>query len=143
MSWPVELPSKHPERSQIIHPISSSSLPFSKPVRTKSKMSQTTQIRSLYRALLRELPPRVLASAESRSPLHHKLRQSFSNSASSARAVAQADQLVQYLRAQRQYVTLLERYNTGLNMDDEERVRLSARRIGMELPVEYDEKNAS
>ncbi|OTA62209.1 hypothetical protein K449DRAFT_320194, partial [Hypoxylon sp. EC38] len=51
--------------------------------------------------------------------------------------VAQADQLVQYLKAQRQYTTLLERYNPGMNMDDEERVRLTARRVGMNLPIEY------
>jgi ATP synthase assembly factor FMC1, mitochondrial len=53
------------------------------------------------------------------------------------RSLAQADQLVQYLRAQRQYVTLVERYNPGMNMDEEERVRLTARRVGMDLPIEY------
>lgn len=35
------------------------------------------------------------------------------------------------------YVTLLERYNPGANMDEEERVRLSARRVGMEMPEEW------
>ena len=34
------------------------------------------------------------------------------------------------------YATLLERYNPGMTMDEEERVRLTARRIGMELPEE-------
>ena len=56
----------------------------------------------------------------------------------------QADQLLQYLKAQRQYTTLLERYNPGMNMDEEERVRLTARRVGMDLPIEYEkasEKN--
>ena len=32
------------------------------------------------------------------------------------------------------YVTLLERYNPGMNMDEEDRVKLSARRVGMEMP---------
>ena len=32
------------------------------------------------------------------------------------------------------YATLLERYNPGMSMDEEERVRLTARRVGMELP---------
>jgi ATP synthase assembly factor FMC1 len=32
------------------------------------------------------------------------------------------------------YATLLERYNPGMNMEEEERVRLTARRVGMELP---------
>lgn len=36
------------------------------------------------------------------------------------------------------YATLLERYNPGMNMDEEERVRLTARRVGMELPNEYE-----
>lgn len=36
------------------------------------------------------------------------------------------------------YATLLERYNPGMNMDEEERVKLTARRVGMDLPVEYN-----
>lgn len=47
------------------------------------------------------------------------------------------EQLVQYLKAQRVYGTLLQRYNPGEGMDEEERVRLTARRVGMELPVEF------
>jgi hypothetical protein len=35
------------------------------------------------------------------------------------------------------YATLLERYNPGMNMDEEERVRLSARRVGMNMPEEF------
>ncbi|KAI8623260.1 hypothetical protein F5Y19DRAFT_389753 [Xylariaceae sp. FL1651] len=100
-------------------------------------MSQPARLRSLYRSLLRELPPRPLSSANTRSPLHQKLRHSFSNHGAHENAVAQADQLLQYLKAQRQYTTLLERYNPGMNMDEEERVRLSARRVGMDLPKEY------
>ncbi|KAI1141235.1 hypothetical protein F5Y05DRAFT_255323 [Hypoxylon sp. FL0543] len=103
-------------------------------------MSNPSQLRSLYRSLLRELPPKTLPSSSSsraRSPLHQRLRESFSGDAPHEHAVAQADQLVQYLRAQRQYTTLLERYNPGMNMDEEERVRLTARRVGMDLPVEY------
>jgi ATP synthase assembly factor FMC1, mitochondrial len=61
----------------------------------------------------------------------------LSSEAPHSHAIAQADQLVQYLRAQRKYVTLLERYNPGMGMDEEERVRLTARRVGMDLPVEY------
>ena len=42
------------------------------------------------------------------------------------------------MQAQRTYASLLERYNPGLGMTEEERVRLSARRVGMNLPVEFD-----
>ncbi|KAH9988234.1 hypothetical protein F4779DRAFT_277617 [Xylariaceae sp. FL0662B] len=102
-------------------------------------MSKSTQLRSLYRSLLRELPPRPLASSQTRSPLHHQLRQTFSRNAPEDHTVAQAEQLLQYLKAQRKYATLLERYNPGMNMDEEERVRLTARRVGMDLPVEYSQ----
>lgn len=34
------------------------------------------------------------------------------------------------------YATLLERYNPGMGIDQEERVRLTARRVGMEIPEE-------
>jgi ATP synthase assembly factor FMC1, mitochondrial len=47
--------------------------------------------------------------------------------------------VVQYLKAQRVYNTLLERYNPGMTMEDEERTRLTARRVGMEMPVEFKE----
>ncbi|CAJ2505577.1 Uu.00g129710.m01.CDS01 [Anthostomella pinea] len=102
-------------------------------------MSNPSQLRSLYRSLLRELPPRPLAPSTARSPLHQRLRQSFSSDAPNGNAVAQAEQLVQYLKAQRQYSILLERYNPGMNMDDEERTRLSARRVGMNMPKQYVE----
>lgn len=36
------------------------------------------------------------------------------------------------------YATLVARYNPGMDMDQEERVRLTARRVGMDLPVEND-----
>lgn len=107
-------------------------------------MSSQATIRSLYRNLLRELPPRP---GQARSMLHNRLRESFSSQAStsqqphSAISSSQADQFVKYLQAQRQYVTLIERYNPGMGMDEEERTRLTARRVGMDLPVEYSAEN--
>ncbi|KAK8120927.1 hypothetical protein PG999_005047 [Apiospora kogelbergensis] len=101
--------------------------------------SQAT-LRSLYRSLLRELPPRP---GQPRSLLHKHLRESFSSQAAAGQhqnpraATDHADQFVRYLQAQRQYVTLIERYNPGMGMDEEERTRLTARRVGMDLPVEY------
>ena len=49
-------------------------------------------------------------------------------------------EVVQYVQAQRMYATLIERYNPGMGMSEEERVRLSARRVGINLPVEYQEE---
>ena len=47
---------------------------------------------------------------------------------------------MQYIQAQRMYNTLVERYNPGMGMNEEERVRLTARRVGMDLPIEFDAK---
>lgn len=55
----------------------------------------------------------------------------------SATPIEQAEQFLQYVKAQRMYATLLERYNPGMNMEEEERVRLTARRVGMDLPEEF------
>jgi hypothetical protein len=100
-------------------------------------------LRALYRSLLRELPPRPVLRSP-RAPLHQQLRDSFQSLlaesesvGSSTSSAAHAEQYLAYLRAQRTYVTLLERYNPGMGMDEEERVRLTARRVGMDLPVEY------
>ncbi|KAF1363153.1 hypothetical protein EJ07DRAFT_173850 [Lizonia empirigonia] len=110
-------------------------------------MSSAPQIRSLYRRLLRELPTKAQPSLtahqklSSASPLQKRLRAHFSTPhppASAASQAAQAEQFIQYVQAQRMYATLIERYNPGMGMSEEERVRLSARRIGMNLPVEFE-----
>ncbi|KAI9810710.1 MAG: hypothetical protein M1826_003470 [Phylliscum demangeonii] len=109
------------------------------------------RLRSLYRAFLRELPPRSHGSSQNTARAHR------------------AEQYLVYLRAQRTYLSLLERYNPGLAMDagreqagagpgpgrssrrrgsaaaaaavgelDRERVVATARRVGMRLPQVYD-----
>lgn len=50
--------------------------------------------------------------------------------------LAEGQQYLAYVVAQRKYLSLIERYNPGMNMDEEERVRLTARRVGMDLPVD-------
>ncbi|EHY58167.1 hypothetical protein HRR83_004973 [Exophiala dermatitidis] len=118
-------------------------------------MSSTTTptVRSLYRRLLRELPPLPVPRHRApRTPIHNSIRKHFSDPAQTqtqaeseleAAALArrqEVEQLVAYLRAQRMYGTLLQRYNPGMGMDEEERVRLTARRVGMEMPVEWKAK---
>ncbi|KAI1608048.1 hypothetical protein EDD37DRAFT_603282 [Exophiala viscosa] len=105
-----------------------------------------SQTRSLYRRLLRELPP--LPSPRHRhprSPIHQSIRSQFSKLSGETEQSEEymlarrqeIEQFIVYLRAQRMYNTLLARYNPGMGMDEEERVRLSARRVGMEMPVEW------
>lgn len=93
-----------------------------------------TKLRSLYRSFLRELPSRPLAE-KSRSPLQARIRNTIASDSNTP--IEQAEQFLQYVKAQRMYATLLERYNPGMNMDEEERVRLTARRVGMDLPEEF------
>lgn len=112
--------------------------------------AQAPQLRSLYRRFLREIPTRSPSLLANPSPLQKHIRSdiaatSSSNSPSlshqmqtkSAESRAQeAEQFLQFVVQQRIYSTLVERYNPGMNMDEEERVRLTARRVGMELPIE-------
>ena len=107
--------------------------------------------RQLYRALLRELPRRHISLSSSSSntasnTLKRRFRAQFEQSPSSSsvqsvptlKSIQQAEQFVQYAKAQRMYATLVARYNPGMDMDQEERVRLTARRVGMDLPIEND-----
>ncbi|RMJ21876.1 hypothetical protein PHISP_07248 [Aspergillus sp. HF37] len=119
----------------------------------------TPQTRTAYRALLRELPRRnkTRLLAVPPTPLHQHLRDLFRTPSPSSPPQAQgqtqpgtetetqetvadarvqeAEQLAAYARAQRTYATLLERYNPGISVvDQQERIRLTARRVGMDLP---------
>lgn len=101
-------------------------------------MAATTKLRSLYRAFLRELPPRQLLAAP-RSPLHTQLRAEFESTPNAVQSTFHGEQYLTYLQSQRTYTMLLERYNPNLaaDMDEAERIRLTARRVGMNLPVEF------
>ncbi|CAG8239589.1 unnamed protein product [Penicillium salamii] len=117
------------------------------PIQSNPHKMATLQARTAYRALLRELPRRNINTP---SPLHQRLRDVFrsvpttTNGASpfsisttpeeQSLRVQEAEQLAQYARAQRTYCELLERYNPGMSMDEEEKIRLTARRVGFDLP---------
>jgi len=102
--------------------------------------SSAPQIRSLYRRLLRELPARQPSLLSNPSPIQGTIRANFTSSSASASSTspdpAVTEQILQYLKAQRTYMTLVERYNPGMNMTEEDRVRMTARRVGMDLPEE-------
>lgn len=88
----------------------------------------------MYRSILRELPHRPLSTP---SPIQQRIRSSFSSDTAAQPQVEEAEQYIQYVKAQRMYATLLERYHPGMGMDEEERVRLTARRVGMDMPEEW------
>jgi ATP synthase assembly factor FMC1, mitochondrial len=95
-------------------------------------VSNPSKVRSIYRAFLRELPFRGSCSG---SPLQDRIRAALSTD--SPTSVEGAEQFLQYVKAQRMYTTLLERYNPGMHMEDDDRIRLTAKRVGMDLPQEY------
>ncbi|KAK5111365.1 hypothetical protein LTR62_005205 [Meristemomyces frigidus] len=115
--------------------------------------SPAHQARSLYRRFLRELPIRRPSILANPSPVQHLVRADLSPSPNSnttsgasldhqrrkahEHRLHEAEEYLQYLKAQREYITLIERYNPGMNMAEEDRVRLTARRVGMDLPVEW------
>jgi ATP synthase assembly factor FMC1 len=144
----ISEPCRLPARSSQLQ-----TLNFTPSYKHPPKMAQP-QIRSLYRRLLRELPstPQTTRTQHQKlsSPSH--LQQRIRSTLSTSRAgegsssgsnknaqghIQQGEQFIQYVQAQRTYATLLERYNPGMGMTEEERVRLSARRVGMNLPVEF------
>ncbi|OJK00965.1 hypothetical protein ASPACDRAFT_42465 [Aspergillus aculeatus ATCC 16872] len=113
----------------------------------------SASVKTTYRALLRELPRRSLNTP---TPLHASIRKLYEEQVVSASKIGksggsadadaaqdtlahrlqEAEQFAQYARAQRQYAELVERYNPGSWLDEEERIRLTARRVGLDLPVE-------
>ena len=102
-------------------------------------MSATAfKARSIYRSILRELPHRALSNP---SPVKQRIRSALSAQSPSSQGVArqfeEAEQFIQYAKAQRVYTTLLERYNPGMSMDEEDRVKLTMRRVGMDMPDEW------
>ncbi len=107
-----------------------------------------TRARSLYRRFLRELPSRSPSILANPSPIQKQIRSDFSSSEqheskTEQQRLDEAEQHVLYLKSQRMYITLLERYNPGANMNEEERVRLTARRVGLDLPVEMQHGGSS
>jgi len=112
--------------------------PMATTTTTAAAAATTTTTRALYRTLLRELPP----ISQKRTHLHTRLRSSISSSSSSSGEGETRNkdrqllgQLATYLRAQRTYATLLERYNPSLGpRGDDDRIRMSARRVGLDMP---------
>ena len=115
-----------------------------------------THLLSIYRRIIRELPirqPSASPNPAASSPTAHqrlsapthlqkRIRAAIgappAQGANPTSQIQEAEQFIRYIQAQRQYVTLVERYNGGWDMTEEERVRLTARRVGMELPVDYE-----
>ena len=115
------------------------------PARTPSMLANPSPIQQHIRADFVSSTPSTTASATTdrssasfRGP-HDSTAQSLQHQLPkpTERRLAEGHQYVHYLRSQRQYISLIERYNPGMNMKEEDRVRLTARRVGMDLPPEF------
>ncbi|EJU04483.1 hypothetical protein DACRYDRAFT_105542 [Dacryopinax primogenitus] len=101
-------------------------------------MSSTT---SLYRSILCELRKSAVSPRPERSrAIITHLREALTNPRIS-QAQRQQDALnaLTFLHSQRSYEELLVRYNPLHDMTPEERVKATARRVGLDVPVEAEE----
>ncbi|GAB7347664.1 hypothetical protein MBLNU459_g4528t2 [Dothideomycetes sp. NU459] len=131
-------------RTQLVSPSSSSSSPSSsanpsppQPTSSFSKAVLQDPVSTTAKLAASALGAGAVAETETASEAEAETDAETEAEANGLRT-AELEQFVQYVRAQRVYATLLERYNPGMNMDEEERVRLTARRVGMDLPVEWE-----
>ncbi|CAO1621516.1 unnamed protein product [Parajaminaea phylloscopi] len=130
-----------------------------------STSSSSQPARSLYRSLLKELrsnPNNAQASAPRRvtlgptfraQPLVSLVRDSFraapaaqtsphASQRGSSQTLQEMRDLETYLRSNRVHKELLARYNPLHDQTERERVRATARRVGLDVPIEYKPENA-
>ncbi|KLT40402.1 hypothetical protein CC85DRAFT_287504 [Cutaneotrichosporon oleaginosum] len=91
----------------------------------------------LYRSLLRELRLSSNVPRAKRNPdvaVHFRKIVEVGDAKAVERAVLESRD---FLRANRIYGELLKRYNPTHSMSQEERVKATARRVGLDAPSEY------
>ncbi|PAV20675.1 complex 1 LYR [Pyrrhoderma noxium] len=101
-----------------------------------------SQCRAAYRSILREV---AKSSISPRATRNREINQSFrtliqsqcaKEGADIAKIVRDANNAAIFLRSQRIYTELLDRYNPLRDMTQEERVHATARRVGLDTPLE-------
>ncbi|KAI0637863.1 hypothetical protein C8Q77DRAFT_1153565 [Trametes polyzona] len=99
----------------------------------------TAQHRSAYRALVREVNRASIYSRPARpKTVSAHIRSIFEDpqsSKDSARFLHDMRNAATFMRSQRMHKTLLERYNPLLGISTEERVKKTAHRVGLDMPV--------
>ncbi|KAK5072975.1 hypothetical protein LTR51_005616 [Lithohypha guttulata] len=92
-------------------------------------MDPTAHARSLYRAIMRELPQSARTSIKtSPSPLRSSIRKHFVNSPSASSSSSSPEALLARRQEMEQAIKYLKAQRT---------VRLTARRVGMDMPEEW------
>ncbi|RUS25726.1 hypothetical protein BC938DRAFT_471747 [Jimgerdemannia flammicorona] len=100
------------------------------------------QTLSTFRHILREV--NIQFTKPSQNPLYkNELKQAYLRNRTATDPVAlkglhkDAEDVLNFLTSSRKHKELLALYNPGL-MDQQRRIELSAKRVGLQLPVEYD-----
>ncbi|RPA71234.1 putative ras guanyl-nucleotide exchange factor RasGEF [Ascobolus immersus RN42] len=99
-------------------------------------MTTVSTLPRIYHTILRALP--IRSPARARHPLHNFIRNIILEPNTTKRDVQikQVEVLASFLKHQKEYVRLLERYNPSLAgaLDGEELARRTARRVGLQVP---------
>ncbi|KAF8520132.1 hypothetical protein JB92DRAFT_2896299 [Gautieria morchelliformis] len=96
-------------------------------------MPSTAVVRA-YRGLLRELWKSSIFHQSARNPI---IRSSLRASLLQRMVLRDVENTVAFLRADRNYKALLERYSPLHDLSEEERIKATARRVGLNTPMEY------
>ncbi|KAK9448074.1 uncharacterized protein V1518DRAFT_419590 [Limtongia smithiae] len=118
---------------------------------TKASAAKTLLQQTLDMTAPPPPPSAAPVAVDSVSPvnatLRTALREQFRAAAKRTRDKAHAEQqlrdaaeILGYLRSQRTYKMLLDRYNPTATLEDHERIRLTARRVGLELPQDIQDR---
>ncbi|WVR08345.1 hypothetical protein IAU60_005398 [Kwoniella sp. DSM 27419] len=98
----------------------------------------STPITHLYRSLLREVRLASKQPRATRNPTVTRHVRTLVDTASDKQALERI--LVEtrdFLRANRIHADLLKRYNPIHGMSEEERIKATARRVGLDTPLEF------
>ncbi|PVF98066.1 hypothetical protein CPB86DRAFT_705874 [Serendipita vermifera] len=94
-----------------------------------------------HRRLLREfIRSGQNRTRSSRAPMITQVREMISNQNISA---SDAENAALFLKSQRTYKTLLDRYNPLHDLTAEEHIKATARRVGLNMPIERKEEEES
>ncbi|KAG5366906.1 ATP synthase assembly factor FMC1 [Yarrowia sp. B02] len=96
------------------------------------------EAKAKYEAIQKKTTPKPVEYLPAPRVSHYDsstLREYFTNGSGDAAQIQHAEDMLLFLENQRGYKDLLARYNPGVDMADQERVRLSARRVGLEVPT--------
>ncbi|KAF8485037.1 hypothetical protein DFH94DRAFT_679547 [Russula ochroleuca] len=95
-----------------------------------------------YRAILRELYKASISPRSTRSRTTALNFRAVLESTKSSDFDVVTQNNITFLRSQRMYKTLLDRYNPLVDLTAEERIEATARRVGLNMPITSQDNKA-